>query len=361
MFDLLIFVGSYAVADQAGIYSFSFDADSGALEPCATYAGIHNPSFLIVHPKRCCLYALSEHTIGRVYGFRFDKRGELEPLNEQPSGGSAPCRLTLDVSGKWLIVSNYNSGSVCVLPVNDNGALGTATHLVHHHGQGAHLKRQAGPHVHSAVFAPDGRFVLVADLGVDQIFTYAFDRVAGRLDLRSSMHVRPGAGPRHLVFHPARDTLYVANELDNTANVYDYDTMNGTLLERQSISSLPAGTLPNLMAEINVAPDGSRAYVSNRGHNSISVFDIAPNGTLTPTAIRPCGGSWPRDFVLARGGRFMLIANQNSGDLVVLPILDDTICLGEAIARVAVPGASCVQFADRSHVPINGHMACDQL
>jgi 6-phosphogluconolactonase len=188
----LIFVGSYGKADQPGIHVFGFDAGVGTLQPRTTYAGIANPSFLILHPKSCCLYAVSEASEGNIWAFRFDRRsGALEPINRQPSGGSAPCHLVVDDSGSWLIVSNYGSGTVGVLPLADNGALGEPTHLVQHHGHGAHPKRQEVAHAHSAAFAPDGRFVLVADLGIDQIVAYAFDAVKGKRNARLCLESRP--------------------------------------------------------------------------------------------------------------------------------------------------------------------------
>ena len=195
MANHLLFVGSSADANQPGIHAFGLDADTGALEPRATYAGIANPSFLAVHPNRAWLYAVSELNDGSVCAFRFDaESGALEPINQQPSGGGAPCHLALDVvSGGWLVVSNYNSGTVGVLPITDGGALGEPTHLVHHHGGGTHPKRQEGPHAHSATFAPDGRFVLVADLGIDQIVVYAFDAATGSL-WRTHLRPRPARG-----------------------------------------------------------------------------------------------------------------------------------------------------------------------
>jgi 6-phosphogluconolactonase len=342
----LIFVGSYAEADQPGIHVFGFDAGVGALQPRTTYGGIANPSFLILHPKICCLYSVSEVTgDGSVYAFRFDcQSGALEPINRQPSGGSAPCHLVLDESGRWLIVSNYLSGTVQVLPLADDGALGEPTHLVQHHGQGVHPERQERPHAHSAAFAPDGRFILVADLGIDQIVVYAFDAVEGKLGAHASAPGQPGAGPRHLAFHPGRQHLYVVNELDNTIGVYGYDALNGGLHERQLLTTLPHRVQNNRAADIHVERSGTRVYVSNRGHNSIAVFDIAANGTLALAAIQPCGGRGPRNFALAPDGRSMLIANRESGDVVVLPILDDAARLGKAMARAVVPGASCVQF-----------------
>jgi len=343
----LIFVGSYAEANQPGIHVFGFGADVGALQPRTTYGGIANPSFLILHPKICCLYAVSEvKGDGSVYAFRFDcQSGALEPINRQPSGGSAPCHLVLDESGSWLIVSNYFSGTVQVLPLADDGALGEPTHLVQHHGQGVHPERQERPHAHAAAFAPDGRFILVADLGIDQIVIYAFNAVEGKLGTHSSAPAQLGAGPRHLAFHPGRPNLYVVNELNNTISLYGYDAVNGGLHELQSLTTLPHCVQNNRAADIHVEPTGTRVYVSNRGHNSIAVFDIAADGTLALAAIQPCGGRGPRNFALSLDGRSMLIANEQSGDVVVLPILGDAATLGKPMARALVPGASCVQFA----------------
>jgi 6-phosphogluconolactonase len=350
MASQLVFVGSYAESNQPGIHVFGFDPDSGALEPRAAHAGIANPSFLVVHPNGC-LYAVSElgeagtGRSGSICALRFEaKNGALKLVNRQSSGGGAPCHLVLDGSGDWVVVSNYNSGTVCVLPIADDGSLGAPTHLVRHHGQGTNLKRQAGPHAHSATFAPDGRFVLVADLGIDEIVVYAFDADAGRLAAQASARARPGAGPRHLSFHPGRHVLYVANELDNTIAVYAYDAATGRMQERQSLSTLPPGAPASKVADIHITPSGTHAYVSNRGHDSIAVFDIAADGTLALAAIQPSGGRGPRHFALAPSGRFMLTANEASGDVVVLPILETSAGLGDAVARATVAGASCVQF-----------------
>jgi 6-phosphogluconolactonase len=352
----LLFVGSYAAATQPGLYAFRFDDATGELTECGSFAGIVNPSFLVVHPNGRWLYTVSETseqhdgTAGRVWAFRFERAAVLDPLdiqpiNYRPSGGDSPCHLQLDSAGEWLLVSNYGAGNVAVLPILPDGSLGAMTDLVQHHGSSANPHRQEGPHAHSAALAPDNHFAIVADLGMDQLLVYEFDSSAGKLIAHSHTDTRPGAGPRHIAFHPNGQRVYVANELDSTVNVYDYDPSNGALYERQTIDILPPGAPENMVADIHLAPSGQRVYVSNRGHNSLAVFDVEPDGRLTRVAIASCGGNWPRNFTLAPSDRFILVANQYSGDVSVLPVLTGSEAIGVPIARVAVAQASCVQIA----------------
>lgn len=346
----LVVAGSYAPAAQPGIHLFRFDDATGTLAACGAYAGIANPSFLIAHPNRRWLYAVSETlqrhdgTPGSVWALRF--AGEpltLQPVNQQPSGGDSPCHLQLDASEKWLLVSNYSSGTVAVLPILRDGSLGEMTDLVQHAGRSVHPDRQDGPHAHSAVFAPDNRFAIVADLGLDQLLVYAFDSSAGKLSAHARAGARPGAGPRHMAFHPDGRRLYVANELDNTLSVYDYDASSGALHQQQTAGTLPPGAPENTVADIHVSPSGRRLYVSNRGHDSIAVFDVAADGRLARSAIAPCGGNGPRHFALVPGGHFMLVANQASNEVSVLPLLAGPETIGAPIDSTAVTQVSCVQ------------------
>jgi 6-phosphogluconolactonase len=349
----LVVVGGYAAADQPGMHMFRFDSATGALTACGSYAGIANPSFLVVHPNRRWLYAVSETSqhphgaAGSVWALRLDREPlTFQPLNQRPSGGDVPCHLQLDSSGSWLLVSNYGSGSVGVLPILADGSLGELADVVQHHGSGAHPDRQAGPHAHSATLAPDNRFAIVADLGLDQLLVYAFDSSAGKLSAHGRTDTRPGAGPRHTAFHPSGRHVYLANELDNTVSVYDYDAASGALRERQTIDTLPPEAPENAVADIHISTSGQRLYISNRGHNSVAVFDVAADGQLARVAVRTCGGNWPRHFTLAPGGRFVLVANQHSGEVSVLPLLAGPEAIGAPIARAAVPQASCVQFVE---------------
>lgn len=345
----MILVSGYADAAAPGIWIFALDEARGALRQCGSYAGMRNPSFVLAHPNGRWLYAVSETSAGEdgpgaVWALHLQRDPPaLEPLNQQPSGGDAPCHLQLDSSGRWLLVSNYGSGSVGVLPVREDGSLGELADLVRHHGRGTHPERQAGPHAHSATWTPDDRLAIVADLGIDQLMVYAFDRASGKLELRKEVAARPGAGPRHGVFGRDGRQLYVSNELDNTVSVFTYDAATGALHEQQTLATLPADAPPSTAAHIALAPDGRRVYVSNRGHNSIAVFDVAADGRLSPVATPASGGDGPRHFGLVPGGRWLLAANQGSGEVAVLPVLDDAAALGAPVASVAMEQASCVQ------------------
>jgi 6-phosphogluconolactonase len=214
---------------------------------------------------------------------------------------------------------------------------------VQHVGSGPNKQRQEGPHAHSVTLSPDNQFALVADLGLDQIVIYKFDADAGKLSRQGEAKTRPGAGPRHLAFHPNGQWLYVSNELDNTVTWFDYAA--GTLRERQSLSSLPPGAPESGLADIHVSASGQRVYASNRGHNSLAVYDIGSDGLMTLVSIPDCGGNWPRNFALTSNGKFALVANQYSNEVCVLPVLAGTEALGATVARVPVAGASCIKFA----------------
>ncbi len=349
--QIVLYVGGYAPADHPGIHACTFDDATGELTVRGSFAGIVNLSFLISHPNGRWLYAVSETnqqkdgTPGAVWALRLTRESwRIEPINHQMSGGDWPCHLEINATGQWLLVSNYGSGTVSVLPILPDGALGEMTDLIQHHGSGPNPERQEGPHAHSATFAPDQRFVIVADLGIDALKVYEFDSSAGRLLAPTHISTRPGAGPRFKVFHPSGQYVYVNHELDNTVVVYDYDAASGMLRERQIVGTLPPSTPGSAIADIHISPAGDRLYVSNRGHDSISIFEIEADGRLARLAIRPCGGRCPRAFAITPSSRFLLVANQESDEVVVLPVLGGLEALGAPIARALVPGASCVHF-----------------
>jgi 6-phosphogluconolactonase len=345
------FASGYVSAEQPGIRSFLFDETTGELTAGGSFTGINVPSFLAAHPNGRWLYAVSETgqdshgALGEVWAFQFEREPfTIQPINYQSSLGDWPCHLQLDATGRWLLATNYGTGNAGLYPLQADGSLSEMTDFVQHHGTGPNAARQEGPHAHSSIFTPDNRFAIVADLGIDQLIIYQLDMSTGKLLPHSAIPTRPGAGPRHLAFHPNGKWLFAANELDSTVTLYDYDTANGTLIERQNLPTIPFDSPENIVADIHLSASGERVYVSNRGHNSLAVYDVRGDGSLTLVSIPTCGGNWPRNFALSPRGRYILVANQYSNEICVLPMLEGMEAIGAPIARATVAGASCIQF-----------------
>ena len=347
----LFFVGGYAPKDKPSIHAFIFNSKTREITPQTAFTGIKNPSFLTTHPNGKWLYAVSEmeqdvDTVhGSVVSFSIENNPiHIQPINQQSTKGDAPCHLQIDRSGRWIIASNYGTGNAALFPILANGALGVAKAFIQHEGHGANKERQERAHVHSAIFTPDNRFLVVADLGIDQIVIYQFDAETGSLTRHASIQTRAGAGPRHFAFHPNKQHLLVANELDNTVTVYDYNAQNGTLYACQTISTLPPNAPESAVADIHFSPSGQHVYTSNRGHDSIALFTMTDDASLIYLDILPCGGKWPRNFTLTPDGQFILVANQHSNHISLLPIFADSPKFGSAVTNISVAQPTCVRF-----------------
>jgi 6-phosphogluconolactonase len=351
--SLEVFVGGYGPAADPGIHAFAFDPAGAGLHLMGSHAGIENPSFVAVHPNGGHLYAVSETggaaegAGGRVHALRVERTAgaiALIPLNHRRTDGDHPCHLRIDPTGRWLAVSNYGTGSVAVFPIDTDGSLGGMASSARHAGRGFDPKRQEGPHAHSAVFSPDGRFLLVADLGLDRLVVYRFDGETGGLRRHREVATDPGAGPRHTAFHPDGVHVFVVGELDNTLRLF---TRHDDELESgPSLATVPPGESPSLAADVQVSPAGRHVFVSNRGHDSVAVFEFdASAGLLRRAGIRPCGGSWPRGLGLAPDGRHLLVANRRSNEIVVLPVAGSGI--GAPAARAPVPQPSNLAIVER--------------
>lgn len=360
----LVYVGTYnepvgsgagaTGAERAGIYLLALDIASGALEPLDAFAGAANPSYLALDGAHRFLYAVNElqefagAACGAVSAYAVDQdNGRLTFLNRQPSGGTDPCHLQVDSLGKHVAVANYTGGSVCVLPIGDDGALGEATDFVQHAGASVDPARQAGPHAHCAVFDPAGRHLLVADLGLDQVAVYPYDAQRGTLAPRRDLWAAAaaGAGPRHLALHPRNGLVYALNELDSTVTVYSYNAATGTLAARQTVATLPADFGgENTGAAVQVSPAGKFLYASNRGHDSIAVFAIdEQDGALTPVEHVPTQGRTPRDCAISPDGRYLIAANQDDNRVVTFKIDAQSGQLLPTGYAAEVPFPACVQ------------------
>jgi 6-phosphogluconolactonase len=350
-----VYVGTYTNGDSRGIYRFELDKASGAATAPVLAGESRNPSFLALHPNGGVLYAVNEvadfdgGSTGAVSAFAIDPRsGALALLNQQPSAGADPCHIIVDKDGRNLLVANYTSGTVAVLPLAADGRLRAATSIRHHTGSGPDKARQAGPHAHAILLDAAERFAFQADLGADRIYADRFDGAAGRLEPNDpeATPLDPGSGPRHLAWHPSGRFLYAINELRSTLTVFRYDAARGALAALQTITTLPAGfTGPNTAAEVFVDDDGRFLYSSNRGDDSLAVFRIDERtGSLTPAGHFPTGGRTPRHFAIDRSGRWLLVANQDSDSIAIFH-LDPATGRPSPSGRVRVPKPVCVLFA----------------
>lgn len=347
------YVGTYTRGDSEGIYQCGFDPISGSVEILGATGGIENPSFLTINPNRNYLYATGEtsefdgESGGAVYAYAIDgTTGALRLVNVQSSRGGGPCYVSTTPQGGHVLVANYGGGNVAVLPIRDDGGLHAASDEAQHEGSSVNPKRQQGPHAHCIITDQAGRYAFAVDLGLDRVLIYRFDADEGALHPADQpfAQTEPGAGPRHMTFHPDGSRAYVINELNSTVSAFDYDPDRGALTQIQTITTLPEGySAENYPADIHVHPNGRYLYGSNRGHDSIVVYAIESDA-LRMVQHQPTGGEWPRNFAIDPSGKFLLAANQNSHTINVFLIDEKTGELSSTDHSLDIPSPVCVRF-----------------
>jgi 6-phosphogluconolactonase len=354
----LVFVGTYTdKTDSKGIYAYQFDTGTGKLTPRGLAAETPNPSWVAIDPSGQFLYAANESgKQSTVSAFSIDAQSaKLTLLNQLSALGEDPCYLSFDKTGKYLFVANYTSGNVVVFPILPNGKLGAATANVKDAGTpGPNKERQEAPHAHW-VEPFGGSRVSVADLGLDRVFFYDFDRLKGTLAFTGAslsperpfagkqLELAPGTGPRHVAFRNFR--TYVLGELDSTVTVFG-TSKEGIYDPLQKLSALPKGfSGRNDAAEIGIHPSGKWLFASNRGHDSIAVFGVDPeSGMLKLAGDYPTGGNEPRHFAFDPTGQFLLAENQNSNNIAVFRIDPATGALTQVSTLEGVPSPVCLIF-----------------
>ena len=356
----LLFAGTYTGKDSKGIYAYSFNATSSEFTPLGVAAETTNPSFLAIDPSRRFLYAVNEvsnykgSASGAVTAFEINHQtGKLSLLNQVPSRGADPCYIAFDKTGKFALVANYSGGSVAVFHVEHDGVqhdgqIGQSSAFIQNVGSSVDKQRQAGPHAHWIETAPDNRFAIAADLGLDKLLVYRFDAQTGALTPNTppSADLDPGSGPRHLAFHPNGNFAYVLNELQSTITAFSYEQSRGTLHQLTTVSTLPKSfSGNNTAAEIKVHPKGKFLFASNRGHDSIAVFSInARTGNLSLVDFFPTQGKTPRNFEIDPTGKLLLVANQESDTIVVFRIDPGSGKLTPTGQTLRVPAPVCLKF-----------------
>ena len=349
-------IGTYtSSANDDGIYVYKFNTETGD-NSFVSSIKTSNPSFLAISTNQKYVYAVNENAdttrftvTGHIAAFAFDKAtGKLSFLNKQESGGKHPCYVAIDKSGKWVFAGNYSSGSLAVLPVKSNGILDSAKQVIQHEGSSVVEGRQDDPHVHATFLSHDNKYLYVPDLGIDKLMIYKFDNKTGKLSEANMpfMIAEPGSGPRHIDLHPNGKYAYLMQELTGIVSVYRI-LKGGGLESIQDISGLPREyTGPVGSADIHVSPDGKFLYCSNRGEsNTLGIFQINPqNGMLDWVGDQSTMGKTPRNFNFDPTGNFLLVANQNSNEIVIFKRDKQTGLLEDTGKRIKVSKPVCLKW-----------------
>jgi len=348
--DPYLFIGTYTSGKSKGIYVYRFNTTTGTGTEVSTIKA-RNPSYLSLSSDGKHLYATDEDEAGGAVGaYAFEPAtGRLALLNTQSSKGTCPCYVSEDKTGKWVFVANYCSGSLTSLPVNSDGSLAPAIQTIQQFGKGPDTARQEKAHVHSTIFSPNEKFLLVADLGTDQEHVYAFN--AGQnIPLTeprdSAVSLKPGTGPRHIVFHPSKPYVYIIGELTGTVDAFHYDSTSGKLIHFQRIRTTSEDFKGDPgSADIHIRGDGRFLYASNRGTaNNMAVFAIRKDGKLEVRQIISVNGKHPRNFVIDPTNHFLLVANRDTDNIVIFSIDPVSGLLKATGKEISIPNPVCLKF-----------------
>jgi 6-phosphogluconolactonase len=311
-----------------GITVAELDYDDGTLSVVQQVAEISECHYLNFHPNGRYLVATTMDGAVQVVSFAVDSDGLLSPISRQPAAGASPAYIWVESSERNVLMVNYvvgeARGNIRVYPINDEGVLGERTDHIEHEGSGPNPDRQEVSHPHMIVTTPDNRFAVVPDLGTDMIYLYALDTGAGRLSLSQTLDLPPGAGPRHVAFHPTLRRMYVINELDSTMATFAYaDDENWTRLSVES--TLPIGYIQpdlrhNTCADVHVHPNGKFLYGSNRGHDSIVIYALDADGLPKLLSHEATRGAWPRAFMIDPRGEYLVVGNRHTDSAAVFSI-----------------------------------------
>lgn len=354
MASTFAFIGSYANANEPGLYACTYDMQTGALTLVGQADGLQNPTFLVANGKNQTLYSILEGKnaeggkCGAAAAYRFNPAdGSLSRLNEVITLPATTCHITTDSAYRYAMTASYHGGMISLSPLLEDGRIGETVDMHRHEGSRVHpVQTQA--RAHSVIVDNAGRYAVVSDLGMDTLFVYELDLDNQRLVLRNQTAIAPGSGPRHFVFHPTLPYGYGINELNSTVTVYAYDAEAGQLKVVQTISTLPeAFEGENACADIHLSPDGKFLYGSNRGHDSIVVYRVdQTNGQVEPVQYASTLGGHPRNFGLSPDGRFALVANRDGNNIVTFRRNSETGELQPTGSELRVSKPVCIRFAE---------------
>ncbi len=354
---LKFYVGSSDASITHGVFLCEYNAQQGTLSVLDSFPGASGPSYLDFSPDQTRLYAIDKNMAGsadnsmQVTAFRVDAgSNRLTYLNSQPSEGMGPCHIHCDPEGTFLFTANYNSGNVAAFPLDADGRILPASSVMQSEGSGPVEGRQEGPHTHYVTLDPAGERLLSPDLGSDRILVYDFDSSSGSLSPHGEQpyfSLAPGAGPRHLVFHPEGLYLYIVNELDATVTACRYDPEQGILTALNTLSTVkPSHQGSKYPAAIRIAPDGRFVYASTRGNEQscITVYRVESDGSLSVIEVVEGVPGWPRDFNIDPSGRYLLAAGERGGFIEVYKLDTNTGRLSPTETTLELPSPGCILF-----------------
>ena len=342
------YIGTYTKGDSEGIYYAVFDPSDGSFNSLQLAASASDPSYLTLSSDGSYLYAVDEAEASKLVAFSIDTPGQLTPLDTVSSQGSYSCYITTNETGQFVMAANYGSGNIISVGISVDGGFLDSASSKQHTGTGPYASRQEGPHAHSIVLDPNQRFALSADLGADKIFIYEVGQNGELVENAPAfVETSPGAGPRHIAFHPDGKIVYVINELNSTITVYQYNPDAGILSELQTVTTLPDGFEgTNYCADIHVHPNGKYLYGSNRGHGSIASFRIDDEGKLEPTGHFGEEINWPRNFSVTPDGGYLLVANERGNSIISVKINMENGQLEATGNKIEVPSPVCIVFSE---------------
>jgi 6-phosphogluconolactonase len=336
------YIGTYTREESKGIYRFVLDTERKLITEVSLAAELENPTYLAIREDNQYLYTVAkEGDEGGIAAFSIEENGVLKKINSQTSGGSPPCHLS--ICDNQLVTANYHTGTVESYLTGEDGSLQPAISIMKNEGSGPH-PRQEKPHLHFAGFTPDKHYVVAVDLGSDRLITY--DSNSGKLTKVHELTLKPGSGPRHIVFHPNHKYAYVMTELSSEVVYLHYHNEDGSFTPKTYYSTIPEDfTETNDGSAIHISSDGKYVYCGNRGHSSIAQFAVnADTGELSFVEWTSTEGNWPRDFVLDPSEKFVVAVNQKSNDAALFQRDESSGKLTLLQSQVQVPEAVCVKF-----------------
>ena len=351
----VLYVGTYSVRGSEGIYAYTYNREQQTFDLLQTTTTAESPSFLALSPDGQYLYSTNRGGVkgspdtGSVSAFSVESEsGELTLINEMSSYGVSPCHVQVDDENDWLYVSHYGGGSLSVFPIGPEGEIKAFADSVQHTGHSVNPNRQDAPHVHSIQAIPQTDYFIVADLGLDQLKIYQMNEGDISAAPVPFIATEKGAGPRHFIQAEGSPYIYVAEELTSTVSVHTLNMKKKNTRQIQRLSTLPEGfSENNTVADIHISPDGKFLYVSNRGHDSLAIFEInAKDGTLTARGHQPTQGKTPRNFMIDPKGEFVLVANQDTDNVVFFQRDAATGQLTSTGTELSIPSPVCLIMGD---------------